>query len=85
MTSKTKVDVYLGILTREFDGEIMKFNIYDAMKCPSKAHFVFVIDVIELNSWDTLKAIINHSLDSQKMSRDAKKFDLHPDWAYGIV
>ena len=31
-TSKTKIDVHSGTLTMEFDGEIVKFNIYDAMK-----------------------------------------------------
>jgi len=31
-TSKTKVDVHSGTLMMEFDGKIVKFNIYDAMK-----------------------------------------------------
>ncbi|XP_024980831.1 uncharacterized protein LOC112517677 [Cynara cardunculus var. scolymus] len=30
-TSKTKIDVHSGSLTMEFDGEMIKFNIYDAM------------------------------------------------------
>ncbi|PIN01369.1 DNA-directed DNA polymerase [Handroanthus impetiginosus] len=30
-TSRTKIDVHDGTLTMEFDGEIIKFNIYDAM------------------------------------------------------
>ena len=29
-TSRTKIDVHDGSLTMEFDGEIIKFNIYDA-------------------------------------------------------
>ncbi|XP_027067697.1 uncharacterized protein [Coffea arabica] len=72
MTSKTKIDVYSGTLTMEFDGEIIKFNICDAIKCSSEAHSVFVIDVIdpfiqqkfELNGRDTLKVVINRNLDS---------------------
>ena len=47
MTSKTKIDVYSGTLTMEFDGKIIQFNIYDATKCPSQAHSIFVIDVID--------------------------------------
>ncbi|XP_027158191.1 uncharacterized protein LOC113759814 [Coffea eugenioides] len=87
MTSKTKIDVYSRTLTMEFDGEIIKFNICDAMKCHSEAHFIFVIDVIdhfmqqkfELNGRDALKIALNHSLNLQEMSTVAKKFELHPD------
>ncbi|XP_071912405.1 uncharacterized protein [Coffea arabica] len=87
ITSKTKIDVYSGTLTMEFDGEIIKFNICDPIKCSSEAHSVFVIDVIdpfirqkfELNGRDTLKVVINRNLDSPEMSRGAKKFELHPD------
>jgi hypothetical protein len=45
-TSKTKIDVNDGTLTMEFDGEVIKFNIYDAMKHPSDISTVFVADVI---------------------------------------
>ncbi|XP_071924937.1 uncharacterized protein [Coffea arabica] len=87
MTSKTKMDVYSGTLTMEFDGEIIKFNICDAIKCSSEAHSVFVIDIIdpfmqqkfELNGRDALKVVINYNFDSHEMSRVAKKFELHPD------
>ena len=87
MTSKTKIDVYSGTLTMEFDGDIIKFNTCDAIKCSSEAHSVFVIDVIdpfmqqkfELNGRDALKVVINCNFDSHKMSRVAKKFELHPD------
>jgi hypothetical protein len=34
-------------LTMEFDGEIVKFNIYDAMKYPSDDNLVYSIDVID--------------------------------------
>ncbi|XP_027120704.1 uncharacterized protein [Coffea arabica] len=87
MTSKTKIDVYSGTLTMEFDGEIIKFNICDAMKYSSEAYSVFVIDEIdpfmqqkfELDGRDALKDVINCNLDSQEMSRVGKKFELHPD------
>ncbi|PIN21706.1 DNA-directed DNA polymerase [Handroanthus impetiginosus] len=38
-TSRTKIDVHDGTLTMEFDGEIIKFNIYDAMKYPGDESF----------------------------------------------
>ncbi|XP_038975772.1 uncharacterized protein LOC120106796 [Phoenix dactylifera] len=44
-TSKTKIDVHSGTLTMEFDGEIIKFNIYDAMKYPGDDNPIYSIDV----------------------------------------
>ncbi|XP_068644686.1 uncharacterized protein [Aristolochia californica] len=44
--SKTKIDVHSGTLTKEFDGKIVKFNIYDAMKYPGDDNHVYSIDVI---------------------------------------
>ena len=46
-TSKTKIDVHSGTLTMEFDGEIVKFNIYNAMKYPVDDNLVYSIDVID--------------------------------------
>ena len=46
-TSKTKIDVHNGTLTKEFDSEIAKFNIYDAMKYPGDDNHVYSIDVID--------------------------------------
>ncbi|XP_071909899.1 uncharacterized protein [Coffea arabica] len=46
-TTRTKIDVFTDILTMEFDGDVIKFSIYDAMKYPGESHSVFVIDVID--------------------------------------
>ncbi|XP_041009434.1 uncharacterized protein LOC121253491 [Juglans microcarpa x Juglans regia] len=46
-TSMTKIDVHSGTFTMEFDGEIIKFNIYDAMKYPGDDNSVYSIDVID--------------------------------------
>ena len=46
-TSKTKIDVHSGILTMKFYGEIVKFNIYDAMKYPDDDNPVYSINVID--------------------------------------
>ncbi|CAN6576747.1 unnamed protein product [Malus baccata var. baccata] len=48
-TSRTKIDVLKGTLTMEFDGEVINFNIYDAMRYPHDGHSSFSIDVID--SW----------------------------------
>ena len=54
-TSKTKIDVHSGILTMEFDGEIVKFNIYDAMKYPDDDNLVYSIDVIDSLAQEVFK------------------------------
>ncbi|CAN6685965.1 unnamed protein product [Malus baccata var. baccata] len=48
-TARTKIDVSKGTLTMEFDGEVIDFNISDAMRYPHDGHSCFSIDVIE--SW----------------------------------
>ncbi|XP_059429173.1 uncharacterized protein LOC132162985 [Corylus avellana] len=72
-TSKTKIDVHSGTLTMEFDGEIIKFNIYDAMKYPGDDNPVYSIDVIdslaqevfELDGKDELEVAISKHLDKE--------------------
>jgi len=69
-TSKTKVDVHSGTLMMEFDGKIVKFNIYDAMKYPGDDNPVYSIDVIdslaqevfELDGKDGLEVAISKHL-----------------------
>lgn len=46
-TSKIKIDVHSGTLTMEIVGEVVKFNIYDAMKYPGDDNPVYSIDVID--------------------------------------
>ncbi|XP_073138896.1 uncharacterized protein [Henckelia pumila] len=46
-TATTKIDVDDGTLSVEFDGEIVKFNIFDAMKYPSENHSICSIDVVD--------------------------------------
>ena len=72
-TSKTKIDVHSGTLTMEFDGEIVKFNIYDAMKFPDDNNPIDSIDVIdsfaqevfELNGKDGLEVTISKHLEKE--------------------
>ena len=70
-TSKTMIDVHSGTLTMEFDGKIVKFNIYDAMKYPDDDNPVYSIDVIdslaqeafELDGKDGLEVAISKHLE----------------------
>ena len=34
-TARAMINVHDGVLKIEFDGEIIKFNIFEAMRCPS--------------------------------------------------
>ncbi|KAM1602332.1 hypothetical protein ACFX1Z_029061 [Malus domestica] len=46
-TARTKIDVYKGTLTMEFDGEVINFNISETMRYPVDDHSCFSIDVID--------------------------------------
>ncbi|KAJ9175108.1 hypothetical protein P3X46_013690 [Hevea brasiliensis] len=69
-TAKTKIDVDDGTLTMEFDGDTVKFNIFDAMKYPADDHSVFSIDVVdtfvqdvfELSMEDELEVVISQGI-----------------------
>ncbi|XP_040955958.1 uncharacterized protein [Gossypium hirsutum] len=69
-TARTKIDVHKGNLTMEFDGEIIKFNIFDAMRYPTDINSVFTLDVIdnfvqdvyELGEEDELKSVLAKSI-----------------------
>ena len=64
------MDLHKGTLTMEFGGEVIEFNMYDAMKYPSEEHSIFSVDVINLivqevfylDVEDSLVAVLNNSL-----------------------
>ena len=45
--TRTKIDVRDGTLAMDFNGEIIRFNIFEAMRYPSDVHSVFNIDIID--------------------------------------
>ncbi|XP_010246599.1 PREDICTED: uncharacterized protein LOC104589861 [Nelumbo nucifera] len=46
-TAKIKIDVDEGTLSVEFDGEIVKFNIFEAMKYPNECHSICSVDIVD--------------------------------------
>ncbi|KAM1814431.1 hypothetical protein ACFX11_028099 [Malus domestica] len=46
-TARTKIDVYSGTLSMEFDREVVNFNLSDSIKYPSQDHSCFSIDIID--------------------------------------
>ncbi|CAN6716097.1 unnamed protein product [Malus baccata var. baccata] len=72
-TACTKIDVFNGTLTMEFDGEVINFNLSDSIKYPSEDHSCFSIDVFaslaqdhfeQLND-DALELVIAREIDIQ--------------------
>ncbi|XP_026417320.1 uncharacterized protein LOC113312799 [Papaver somniferum] len=43
-TDRTKIDVFEGTLTIEFDGEVVRFNIFEVMRYPSDVYSFFVVE-----------------------------------------
>ncbi|XP_074297391.1 uncharacterized protein LOC141628111 [Silene latifolia] len=52
-TTKTRIDVFSGSLTMEFDGQVVEYNIFDAMKFPNDDHSLCFIDTFEPLVQDT--------------------------------
>ncbi|CAN6580929.1 unnamed protein product [Malus baccata var. baccata] len=46
-TTRTKIDVFMGTLTMEFDGDIIRFNLSETIKYPMDDHSCFAIDIID--------------------------------------
>ena len=65
-TARTKIDVHASTLSMEFNDIVVRFNILDAMKHPSKDHSVFHVDIID-NAVDGLISDF-HSLHALKHS-----------------
>ncbi|XP_062075976.1 uncharacterized protein LOC133780116 [Humulus lupulus] len=69
-TARTKIDVHDGTLTMEFDGETIRFNIFEAMRYPNDVHVVYSLDeldilsqrVLDLHSEDCLEVTLREHL-----------------------
>ncbi|KAM1648158.1 hypothetical protein ACFX2K_009595 [Malus domestica] len=70
-TARTKIDVYNGTLSMEFDREFVNFNLSDSIKYPSEDHSCFSIDIVDslaqgyledLND-DALEKVITRGVD----------------------
>uniref|UniRef100_A0A6N2NBX1 Reverse transcriptase n=1 Tax=Salix viminalis TaxID=40686 RepID=A0A6N2NBX1_SALVM len=72
------IEDVLGTLSFEFDGEIVTFNIFDAMKYPDEFESVFHIDVIDPIVQDDfelnlMKDKLNLVLQQSKTDKDARR------------
>ncbi|CAN6566334.1 unnamed protein product [Malus baccata var. baccata] len=85
-TARTKIDVYSGTLSMEFDGEVVNFNLSDSIKYPSEDHSCFSIDIIDslaqgylddLND-DALEKVITRGMELTTKGADSSvTHDIH--------
>ena len=74
-TVRIKIDVHEGTLTMEFDGEMIKFNVFDAMTFPNNVSYVYALDVIlpqdtyDLSNEDEFLTVLTKSLDKAKFQK----------------
>ena len=59
--AKAKIDVHDGTLSMEFDNEIVRFNIFEAMKHP-RVQSVFALDTEETLDTDSLEVVLSQAL-----------------------
>ncbi|KAJ9189287.1 hypothetical protein P3X46_000597 [Hevea brasiliensis] len=75
-TSKTKIDMDDGTLTMEFDGETVKFNIFDSMKYPADNHSIFSIDVVDTFVQDVFELSMEDELERKSHLHELEEIRL---------
>ncbi|KAM1624795.1 hypothetical protein ACFX2K_022943 [Malus domestica] len=63
-TARTKIDVFKGTLTMEFDGEVIDFNLSESIKFPKDDHSCFSIDIIDDLAQDFLDCLERDTLET---------------------
>ncbi|CAN6562560.1 unnamed protein product [Malus baccata var. baccata] len=63
-TARTKIDVFKGTLTMEFDGEVIDFNLSESMKFPKDDHSCFSIDILDDLAQDFLDCLERDTLET---------------------
>ncbi|CAN6547031.1 unnamed protein product [Malus baccata var. baccata] len=63
-TARTKIDVFMGTLTMEFDGDIIRFNLSETIKYPMEDHSCFAIDIVHLDQMndDAIEMALVHGI-----------------------
>ncbi|RDX94810.1 hypothetical protein CR513_22774, partial [Mucuna pruriens] len=67
MTTRTKIDVHVGTLSKEFGDTLVQFNIFEAMKHPTEDHSLFGIDLIDEVVEECFQ-LDNHSKDTDNFA-----------------
>ncbi|CAN6695195.1 unnamed protein product [Malus baccata var. baccata] len=76
--ARTKIDVYSGTLSMEFDGDVVNFNLSNSIKYPCEDHSCFSIDIVDslaqgyledLNE-DVLEKVITQGVEGKNKGAD---------------
>ncbi|CAN6691800.1 unnamed protein product [Malus baccata var. baccata] len=62
--ARTKIDVFKGTLTMEFDGEVIDFNIFETMRYPIDDHSCFSIHIIDSLAHEYLEELNEDTLET---------------------
>ncbi|KAB2597246.1 hypothetical protein D8674_000166 [Pyrus ussuriensis x Pyrus communis] len=73
-TARTKIDVFKGTLTMEFDGEVIDFNLSESIKFPKDDHSCFSIDIIDYLAQDFLDSLERDTLETTIAQGIGQKF-----------
>ncbi|CAN6560256.1 unnamed protein product [Malus baccata var. baccata] len=63
-TARTKIDVFKGTLTMEFDGEVVDFNLSESIKFPKDDHSCFSINKLDDLAQDFLDCLERDTLET---------------------
>ncbi|XP_052876257.1 uncharacterized protein LOC128282108 [Gossypium arboreum] len=66
-TASTKIDIRSGTLTIEFDGEIVKFNVYDAISHPS--------EILSINRVDMIDSLVDETFELTYEDKSEYRYD----------
>ncbi|RDX78886.1 Retrovirus-related Pol polyprotein from transposon gypsy, partial [Mucuna pruriens] len=72
MAARTKINVHARTLLMEFGDNLVQFNIFEAMKHPTKDHSLFGIDIIE----ELVAEHLQLETDSAKIPNFAEEIDV---------
>ncbi|KAL2230922.1 UNVERIFIED_CONTAM: Retrovirus-related Pol polyprotein from transposon [Sesamum indicum] len=86
-TARTKIDVHSRSLTMEFDGEIIRFNIYESMRYLTDLPTALLVDIfdpfvqdsIAIGSEDHVKYALDESLTLEKAKILEEKMIIDPN------
>ncbi|CAN6547365.1 unnamed protein product [Malus baccata var. baccata] len=63
-TARTKINMFKGTLTMEFDGEVIDFNLSESIKFPKDDHSCFSTDIIDDLAQDFLDCLERDTLET---------------------
>ncbi|XP_023738317.1 uncharacterized protein LOC111886310 [Lactuca sativa] len=84
-TSKTKIYLYNGTLSMDFDGEAINFNVHEAKKVPFDVPSVNLVNLIQpstkkglnLSNNEFLELVLSQKLDREKAKEIEKEVDMN--------